>query len=481
MRKTQLAVAVSACSIVLMTSGCGNMQKNLKENAGKIGGVVVGAATGALACDGDPACIAAGAFTGLVLGDLYDKRQEELRKIAEEKDIKLETKTVQTFNSDKENGLELAINEGEMFDVGSSDLKTEARLDLMTVATVYREKPQKILVIGHTDATGSNAHNQRLSEKRARTVAELFQEVGVPADQIYFQGAGESQPVATNDTKSGRSTNRRVEVVEIDSEESLSAYNLQRKNDSKYLAHSNRTSEEKAEIRRKVQSTPKTVPTPEKEPKVAETAPKQPVPAPDVKALIDFGGQPASDDFSQIVQAAGDAREKSGISFSLFPKAVASAAPTDLSPCYMEAPRVTGDIQNLGTGKKLDTGEINMADYWPGLNGNVWLDTVNGHMVAYQDLRVIRDSAAPQGKPTVRIYEDVERDKEADFVAQPYIESYPGENGLLLRTYFKESEPMQCMDFVMPNRGSGSSKAGVLYYAKGQGIYEQEIQLTRIK
>ncbi|WP_404367476.1 OmpA family protein [Marinobacter sp.] len=470
MNRSNLALAVALGSTVLV-SGCATMD----QHGGKILGAVSGAAIGALACDGEPTCIAAGLIGGLVLGDLYDKRQEKLRKLAQERGISLESQQVKTFNSSKKNALEMAINDGGMFKVGSDKLKTKAKQDLMAIASVYRgDNPQKLLVIGHSDASGSDAFNQTLSESRARTVARLFEEVGVPSDQIYFQGAGESQPIATNDTKTGRSANRRVEIVEIDSEKSLAAYNLQRQNDSKYLAHSNRTASEKDAIRKRVKDTPKP------EPIVAEQT-KKAKPAPAVKALVDFGGKPASSDFSQIAQATGDTNTDSGgISFSLFSEAVAGG-PAELSPCYMDAPRVTGSIQNLATGQKLNVADLDMSDYWPGLNGNVWHDTVNGHMVAYQDLRVMRASGSPEGRPTVRVYEDIGNDKTADFVAQPHIESYPGQSGLLLRTYFTPEDPMECMDVVMPNTGSKTAKAGVLYYAQGEGIYEQNVTLQRLR
>ncbi len=472
MRKSKLALAVSMSSIVLL-SGCATME----QHGGKIVGALSGAAIGALACEGDPACIAVGLVGGLVLGDLYDDRQEALRKLAKEKNIALETKSLKTFNSEEENGFELSINEGGMFEVGSDDLKTQARMNLMSVATIYREKTQKILVIGHTDASGSDALNQKLSERRARTVAKLFQEVGVPAGQIYFQGAGESQPVATNDTSDGRAGNRRVEIVEIDSEKSLAAYNLQRQNDSKYLAHSNRTQSEKKTVIERVKATP--APKKNPAPVVADKAAPKAVPT--VKALVDFGGQPASSNFGEILQATGNtSRDKGGVSFSLFSKAVADT-PTELSPCYLDAPRKIGDIQNLGTGQKLDVADMDMTDYWPGLNGNVWLDTVNGHMIAFQDLRVLRDSGTPEGKPTVSVYKNIKSDNTADFVAQPYIEAYPGEDGLLLRTYFDAKQPMECMDVVMANGSSSSAKAGVMYYAEGQGLYQQDITLKRLR
>ncbi|MBU2952207.1 OmpA family protein [Marinobacter sp. F3R08] len=477
MNRAKLAVAVSMGSAIVLSSGCASFNNTMSERGGVIIGGIVGAAAGALACDGDPGCIAVGLVGGMVLGNLYDKRQEELRKVAQEKGIALETKSVKTFNSSKDNGFELSINEGGMFESDSALLKTSARMDLMSVATIYRDKPQKILVIGHTDASGSDAYNQTLSEQRARTVAELFHEIGVPSDQIYFQGAGESQPVATNDTSGGRSTNRRVEIIEIDSEESLAAYNLQRQKDKRFLAHSNKTASEKKTIRERVQKSPAPVQVPE----VVDVEPvDEPMATPSFQAMVDFGGQPASADFTQIQKAAGNTDSSSnGISFSVFSEAVASPG-NDLSPCYLDSPRVTGDIKNLGSGEKLEVSELDMADYWPGLNGNVWLDTVNGHMIAFDELRIKRESGKPEGRPIVRIYENVKQDKTADYVAEPHIEAYPGEKGLLMRTYFAEGQPVECMDVVMPNNGGKTVKVGMFYYGEGEGLYEQEIALKRL-
>ncbi|MGM0767898.1 MAG: OmpA family protein [Pseudomonadota bacterium] len=478
MNKKQIALAVSVGAISMLP-GCAFMEKHGGKVVGAAGGIVIGA----LACEGDPACMAVGALGGLLLGELYDRRQAELREIAEKNNISLETKTVKTYNSDKENGLELSINEGGMFEVGSAELKTKARLDLMTVATVYRNKPQKILVMGHTDATGNDDYNQSLSERRARTVAKLFEEVGVPTDQIYFQGAGESQPVATNDTTTGRAINRRVEIIEVDSEQSLAAYNLQRQNNRAYLSHSNRTSQEKTEVLKRVSKAPMASNEPAVVSKKAQSEPARTKPSvgSGQPPVVDFGGSPATSDFGAILQATGQPQSNdSGIGFSLFNKAVASET-AELSPCFLDGPRKVGDIQNLASGKKLDIGNREMAAYWPGLNGNVWMDTVNGHMVAVQDLYIIRETGTPQGSPTVSVYQDVSRDQVADYTEKPHVEAYPGESGLLVRAYFSDSRALQCMDIVMGNTSLTSAKAGKLYYAAGDNLLEQNIRLERLK
>jgi outer membrane protein OmpA-like peptidoglycan-associated protein len=69
-----------------------------------------------------------------------------------------------------------------------------------------------IKVIGHTDSQGSDAYNQKLSERRASSVAAYLLSQGVAPNKLTSEGRGESQPVADNDTEEGRAQNRRVEL-----------------------------------------------------------------------------------------------------------------------------------------------------------------------------------------------------------------------------------------------------------------------------
>jgi hypothetical protein len=189
----------------------------------------------------------------------------------------------------------------------------------------------------------------------------------------------------------------------------------------------------------------------------------------------------ASSNFSEVQQAIGANNNSNGtIRFSIFSEAIADE-PLNLSPCYMEAPRISGDIQNLATGKKLAASELDMSDFWPGLNGSVWYDVVNGHGVAFDNLVVAKQTGIPKGRPTVKVYNNVDNEVTADYVAQPHIEAYPGDKGLLLRTYFSADQPIQCMDVVMANGSGRKAKAGVLYYASGESIFESKISLERLR
>ena len=72
----------------------------------------------------------------------------------------------------------------------------------------------KITVEGHTDSQGGEKNNQKISERRANTVAmELATKLGISASELTVAGYGESQPIASNKTKSGRAQNRRIDVL----------------------------------------------------------------------------------------------------------------------------------------------------------------------------------------------------------------------------------------------------------------------------
>ena len=80
-------------------------------------------------------------------------------------------------------------------------------------ATLMAAKETAIEVQGHTDATGTDAYNLKLSDARAAAVRTWFVQHGIPAHQLTSKGYGKSQPVADNATDIGRAKNRRVELA----------------------------------------------------------------------------------------------------------------------------------------------------------------------------------------------------------------------------------------------------------------------------
>jgi outer membrane protein OmpA-like peptidoglycan-associated protein len=101
-----------------------------------------------------------------------------------------------------------------LFDTAKSTLKPGAREKLARVAGILATHPDlKIEVEGHTDSVGGDDYNQRLSERRAESVRSYLVEQKIPPAAVDAEGFGESRPVASNDTASGRQQNRRVELV----------------------------------------------------------------------------------------------------------------------------------------------------------------------------------------------------------------------------------------------------------------------------
>jgi outer membrane protein OmpA-like peptidoglycan-associated protein len=112
------------------------------------------------------------------------------------------------------NNITLNMPSGITFDFDKSNLKPEFYPVLDNVARTLQEYNQTIVeVAGHTDSVGSDAYNQKLSEQRANAVSGYLTSRGLNRDRFIVVGAGETHPVASNDSESGRAQNRRVEIT----------------------------------------------------------------------------------------------------------------------------------------------------------------------------------------------------------------------------------------------------------------------------
>ncbi|MEJ2765150.1 OmpA family protein [Photobacterium sp. MCCC 1A19761] len=100
------------------------------------------------------------------------------------------------------------------FALNSTELTPESASKLDELVAFLNEYPQaKVEVVGYTDASGAASYNQKISEKRAGSVAEALINKGIKATRIEARGEGENNPVASNETPEGRQQNRRVEVT----------------------------------------------------------------------------------------------------------------------------------------------------------------------------------------------------------------------------------------------------------------------------
>ena len=101
-----------------------------------------------------------------------------------------------------------------LFDTGKYSLRPIAREKLAKVAGIVSGHPGlKLDVEGHTDSVGGDEYNQRLSEQRGSAVRDYLAQEGMAVGSVTTKGMGKTQPVASNDSASGRQQNRRVELV----------------------------------------------------------------------------------------------------------------------------------------------------------------------------------------------------------------------------------------------------------------------------
>ncbi len=104
--------------------------------------------------------------------------------------------------------------DSKSFAHNSAKMSEEGKAQLGDLVAFLNEHPQaNVEITGHTDSTGAEAYNQKLSEKRAQGVSDALQEKGIDAARITAKGEGESNPIASNATAAGREQNRRVEIV----------------------------------------------------------------------------------------------------------------------------------------------------------------------------------------------------------------------------------------------------------------------------
>ncbi|MCF8035776.1 MAG: outer membrane beta-barrel domain-containing protein [Desulfobacteraceae bacterium] len=105
------------------------------------------------------------------------------------------------------------VVEDLQFEVGKAEIRPAYHDNLNAIVSILRQNPEiDVEIQGHTDSQGGAEMNQQLSERRAAAVRDYLVEQGVDANRLDYEGYGETDPVASNDTAQGRAENRRVEI-----------------------------------------------------------------------------------------------------------------------------------------------------------------------------------------------------------------------------------------------------------------------------
>lgn len=148
--------------------------------------------------------VGVGGLAGGAIGAYQDRQEAELRRQTAGTGIEV---------SREGDVIKLNLPDGVTFDFGKANLKSQFYPALDNVANTLAQYNQTIVeVSGHTDSVGSDAANQTLSVQRANSVGNYLIGKGLVRERFEIVGFGESQPVASNDTDSGRALNRRVEI-----------------------------------------------------------------------------------------------------------------------------------------------------------------------------------------------------------------------------------------------------------------------------
>lgn len=532
---------------------------NNARNTGIVVGTLAGALIGAKLGDKDKGAMLAGALLGGAVGGVVgadiDGRRCALHKVAQEYQLQMQFAAVTTNgtvmsdaqmqrsgNGDalKKNAIGNTVSfqdggaEGGHFDSNSAVLTTRAERYFSAIADIYNldkaaqsianpsEKQRvlasgaqrKLLLVGHTDDTGSSALNADLSERRARAVAEYLERRGIPRDQVYYQGAGEVYPIADNRLDDGRQQNRRVEIVELADAASLDKYLAARRPEYRFyrpvdqvaaaqpasraaspgatVAAKGAAKAPATRLARAPAAKPKTPATAAKAPArsvaavpsrksaAPASAPATATAAPalastasapqyrTVGTALDFGGAPLGRGTSGAPVGLGKVETARPL-FSLVSNAYADDVAV-LSDCSQDRPRSAGGVKALKDGA---TYRIN--EHVPGLYGKTWTERVNGHQVVINKVAVLATEATLAQTPELKVYANYQpatnRNPTPDVTIRPAVNTYLGENGILYRIFTDGAAGMQCVDILYARNGGSTARGGNIVYARDNRLF----------
>lgn len=214
------------CAVV----GCDGRSLSRRES-GALAGGALGAGLGAIVGNqvgssgaGIAIGSAIGAISGGLIGNTMDNQSDQMDQTdqkldAQDNEINENRRLIEELRSrgadarSTDRGVVVNLPD-VLFEFGRADITPQARSTAREIAEVLRSVPDRtVSVEGHTDSVGTDGYNQQLSENRARSVAQELGSQGVSRRQIKTRGFGEREPIASNNTDSGRERNRRVEVI----------------------------------------------------------------------------------------------------------------------------------------------------------------------------------------------------------------------------------------------------------------------------
>ncbi|MFO7526619.1 MAG: OmpA family protein [Ignavibacteriaceae bacterium] len=206
MKKIKYLIVIAALALSVILSGCGASNAVKGGVIGGVAGGVVGGVVGDQLGNTTLGVIigaAVGGTAGVLIGNHMDKQAEEIEN-------EIDGVTVERVGE----GIALKFDSGILFGFDSATLQPQAKENIYKLADILKKYPDSnILIAGHTDSDGSEQYNQSLSERRAKAVSDYTKLQGVSSSRLSVVGLGETEPIASNDSESGKQLNRRVEIA----------------------------------------------------------------------------------------------------------------------------------------------------------------------------------------------------------------------------------------------------------------------------
>jgi outer membrane protein OmpA-like peptidoglycan-associated protein len=148
--------------------------------------------------------------TSIAKGDAAEAQRQTAE--AQARAASLEAQLADLAAKKTERGIVITLGD-VLFATDQAQLNPDGIRTAQKLASVLQQHPQRsVLIEGFTDSTGSTAHNQELSERRAGAVQNVLADMGVARERVAMRGYGEAFPIAANDTNQSRQLNRRVEI-----------------------------------------------------------------------------------------------------------------------------------------------------------------------------------------------------------------------------------------------------------------------------
>jgi len=144
-----------------------------------------------------------GGTAGAIIGHQMDQQAKELK-------LEIPGAVVERVGE----GIQVTFASGLLYDFDSDAIRPEAGTNLRNLATSLKKYANtELLIVGHTDALGTTAYNQDLSQRRANSASSYLTVQGVNSGRMHSSGRGELEALASNGTEAGRQINRRIEVA----------------------------------------------------------------------------------------------------------------------------------------------------------------------------------------------------------------------------------------------------------------------------